>query len=62
LTKPAFFWLSSYVAGHYLAVATQSGAKDQFYCTVYGKILNSNCEAHRASKKIFNGKRYRSQN
>jgi hypothetical protein len=26
--------LSSYVASNHLAVAPQSGAKDQFYCTV----------------------------
>jgi hypothetical protein len=31
----ALFWLSSYVTSHHLAVAPQSGAKDQFYCTAY---------------------------
>jgi hypothetical protein len=39
------FCLSSYVASHLLAVATQSGAKEQFYFTVYYIALNSNCEA-----------------
>ncbi len=34
------FWLSSYVASHHLAMAPQSGAKDQLYCTVYCKTLN----------------------
>jgi hypothetical protein len=29
------FWLSSYVARHCSAVAPQSGAKQNFYCTVY---------------------------
>jgi hypothetical protein len=51
----ALFWLSSYVASQYLAVAPQSGAKDQFYYIVHYIILNSNCEAKRASnilKKI----------
>jgi hypothetical protein len=28
------FLLSSYVASHCLAVAPQSGAKEQFYCSV----------------------------
>jgi hypothetical protein len=27
---PALFWLSNYVASHNLAVAPQSGAKDQY--------------------------------
>jgi hypothetical protein len=31
-------------------VAPQSGAKDQYYCTLYYITLNSNCEAQRASK------------
>jgi hypothetical protein len=44
------FWLSSYVACHCLAVASQSGAKQNFYCTVYYIALNSNWVAHRASK------------
>jgi hypothetical protein len=30
----------------------QSGAKENFYCTVYYITLNSNCEVQRASKKI----------
>ncbi len=33
-------------------MAPQSGAKDQFYCTVYYTSLNSNCEAQRVSKKL----------
>jgi hypothetical protein len=44
--------LSSYVASHHLAVAPQSGAKDQFYCTVYYKTLNSNCEAKGLSTNL----------
>jgi hypothetical protein len=32
-------------------VAPQSGAKQNFYCTVYYLTLNSNCEAKNASKK-----------
>jgi hypothetical protein len=44
--------LSSYVASHHLAVAPQSGAKDQFYCTVYYITLNSNCEAQKVSKNL----------
>jgi hypothetical protein len=36
----------------HLAVAPQSGAKDQFYFTVYYITLNSNCEAQRVSKKL----------
>jgi hypothetical protein len=44
------FWLSSYVASHGLAVAAQSGAKEQYYCTIYYITLNSTCEAQRASK------------
>jgi hypothetical protein len=47
----ALFWLSRYVASHKLAVATQSGAKEQFYCAVYYIYLNKNCEAQRALKK-----------
>jgi hypothetical protein len=30
----------------------QSGAREQFYCTVYYITLNSNCEALRASKIV----------
>jgi hypothetical protein len=33
-------------------VAPQSGAKDEFYCTVNNTTLNSNCEAHRVSKNL----------
>ncbi len=42
--------MSSYIASHHLAVASQSGTKEQFYYTVYYKNLNSNCEAQWASK------------
>jgi hypothetical protein len=35
-----------------LAVVLQSGAKDQFYCTVYYVTLNSNCEAQGVSKNL----------
>jgi hypothetical protein len=42
--------LNSYVASHRLAMAIQSGAKQNFYFTVYYITLNSNCEAQRASK------------
>jgi hypothetical protein len=31
-------------------VAPQSGAKEQFYCTVYYITLKSHCVAQRASK------------
>jgi hypothetical protein len=37
------FWLSSYVASQDLAMAPQSSAKDQFYCTVYYITLNPIC-------------------
>jgi hypothetical protein len=30
----------------------QSGAKEQFHCTVYYITLNSNCEAQRVSKNL----------
>jgi hypothetical protein len=43
----ALFWSSRYVTNHHLAVAPQSGAKDQFYCTVYCIPLNLNCKAQR---------------
>jgi hypothetical protein len=33
-------------------VAPQSGAKDQFYCTVYYITFNSNCEAQGVSKYL----------
>ncbi len=33
-------------------MAPQSGAKQNFYCTVYYITLNSNCEAQRAPKKL----------
>jgi hypothetical protein len=49
---PALFWLSSYVAGHCLTVVPLSGAKKNFYCTVYYITLKSNCEAQRASKNL----------
>jgi hypothetical protein len=42
--------MNSYVASHHLA-ESESGAKDQFYHTVYYSTLNSNCEAQRVSKK-----------
>jgi hypothetical protein len=35
-----------------MAVASQSGAKENFYCTVYCIILNANCDAQRASKNL----------
>jgi hypothetical protein len=56
--------LSSYVASHCLAVAPQTGAKDQFYCSVYYITFNSNCGAQRASKnmKTIVADRVRSQN
>jgi hypothetical protein len=44
--------MRSYVTGHCIAVAPQSGAKQIFYCTVYYITLNSNYEAKRASLKI----------
>jgi hypothetical protein len=34
----------------------QSSAKENFYCTIYYIILNSNCEAERASKIKKNAK------
>jgi hypothetical protein len=34
LGLPALFWLNSYVAGHCLAVAPQSGAK-QFFIVLF---------------------------
>jgi hypothetical protein len=49
---PALFWLSSYVTSHYLAVAPQSGAKQNSYCTVYYITLDPSCEARRASKNL----------
>jgi hypothetical protein len=33
-----------------LAVSLQSGAKDQFYCTVYYITLILNCKAQKVSK------------
>jgi hypothetical protein len=48
----ALFWLSSYVASHCLAVAPHSGAKQNFYCSIYYITLNSNCEAQRAYKNL----------
>jgi hypothetical protein len=46
------FWLSSCAAIHHLAVASQSGANDQFYSAVDNKTLHSNCEAQRVSKNL----------
>jgi hypothetical protein len=44
-------------------VEPQSGAKEQFNCTIYYITLNSNCEAQRASKNLKNVEdRVRSQN
>ncbi len=47
---PCFSWVV--VTSHHLAVASQSGAKDQFYCSLYYIILNWNCETQGVSKKI----------
>jgi hypothetical protein len=49
---PALLCLSSYVASHCLAVVTQSGAKQNFYFTVYYITLNLISEARRASKNL----------
>jgi hypothetical protein len=46
------FWLSSYVASHYLAVVPQSGAKEHIFCSVYNITSNSNCEAQKVSKNL----------
>jgi hypothetical protein len=56
LAKPApgLFLLSGYVASHHLAVVPQSGAKDQFYCTVCHITLSKNCEDQGVSKKMKN--------
>jgi hypothetical protein len=48
--------LSSYVTSQCLAVAPQTGAKQNFNCTIYYTTLNSNGKAQRASKKIKNVK------
>jgi hypothetical protein len=48
------FWVSSYVASHFLAVASQSGANEKNYFTVYYITLNLNCEAQREILKIKN--------
>ncbi len=63
LFNSTVFWLSSYVASHYLAVVAQSGAKEKFYSTIYYINLNSNCcKAQRASKFGKNvGERVRRQ-
>jgi hypothetical protein len=45
-------FLSSNITSHCLAVAPQSGAKQNFYCTINYKTLNSNCVAQRAFKKL----------
>jgi hypothetical protein len=53
LARPlALFWLSCYVVSRCLAVAPQSGAKQNFHGTVYYITLNSNFEAQRASKNL----------
>jgi hypothetical protein len=44
--------LSSYVAGHSLAVAVQSSAKGQFYSTIYYITLNQIFAAPRVSKNL----------
>jgi hypothetical protein len=44
--------LSIYVSSHLLAVAPQSGAKDQFYCTLHYINLYSNCESQGVSKNL----------
>jgi hypothetical protein len=44
------------VESHHLAVPPQSGAKDQFYCTVYYITLDSNCEVQGVSKNLKNGR------
>jgi hypothetical protein len=44
--------LSSYVASHCLAVFLHSGAKQNYYCTVYYTTLNSNDEAQKAPKNL----------
>jgi hypothetical protein len=49
---PALYWLNHYITSRHLAVAPQSGAKYQFYRTVYYITLNSNCEARRISKNL----------
>jgi hypothetical protein len=49
---PALFWLSSYVASHHIGVASQSGAKEELYYTVYYITLNSNHEARGVSKML----------
>jgi len=47
------FWLSSYVTSHHLAVAPQSGAKDQFYNSAYYITLNQTSVDQKASKNNF---------
>jgi hypothetical protein len=44
--------LSTYVASQCLAVVPQSGATQNFYCTVYYITLNSNYEAQRAAELL----------
>jgi hypothetical protein len=62
MTRLPCFWLSSYVARHHLSVEPQSGEKDQFNCAVYYIILNSYCEAQRASIFLNIENRVRGQN
>jgi len=53
LAQPAWlFWLSSYVACRHLAVAPQSGAKHQFYRTVYNITLNQIFVAQKVLKNL----------
>ncbi len=40
------------VVSQRFAVGLKSGAKDQFYCTVYYITLYSNCEAQGVSKNL----------
>jgi hypothetical protein len=40
------------VTSHHLAVAPQTSAKYELYCTVYYTILNSSCEAQRVPKNL----------
>ncbi len=46
------FWLSGYVVSHYLAMGPQSGAKDQFYSSVYYIKLNLIGIAQRVPKNL----------
>ncbi len=60
LALPAcLVWLSSYVTRLCLAVVPQSGAKENFYCTVYYITLNSNCDIR---EHLKNWKKIRRKN